>query len=173
MKVLKHKRFKAISIIQLVWAGLFMLLCLLGLLVNVANTNRDDLVTIGLFFLVLTVHVGNNLYNLRLIKVMTANDSPPTFNRTLSIVLLLLHILAAVMELLIIGITLWQLSQTKPLLHKLIVFYYCFTAYMGILALLSIWSIVTQITWLRSFKKRQQSASEQLLASIGHTAQDM
>ncbi len=167
MKPFPYKRFKALLVVQITMLLCLFLLFIIKILVSRANTISSDLLMFGVFFLFIGAHVSNLLYNFKLLKVYKNEDGTATFNRSFSILLLILYILGFASSFFIITSTLYDLLSNDGYAARVDIWLYVMLFYMSVLAFLSIWIIILQIKLLRLLKRLQNARAEELVANLG------
>lgn len=169
MNPFPHKTFKALITIQLVLILLFFLLLLLASITNRKNnTNNDfEVLMYGIFFAFIGVHMGNLLYNFKLLKGYKDEDGSATFSKSLSVVLLILYTLGCMFGIFIIIAALYEAMDINRSPNLLNASFWGMLIFMFILAILSIWIIILQIKLLRLLKRRQLTKADELVAQLG------
>jgi hypothetical protein len=174
MQTTKQQRLKILSIIQLALIAIIILTIWESFLsTEGAISSWTSLISFLLANLVLLVCAGNPLYNFQLLKAYHASgETPVRYKKAGGIVLLCCHSLLIIWAfvLSIILIEEWLASTIR---EKFPSFEWSVISFLVFLSLTGAWTIVLQIKHLRKLRNKQQSASEQLLASIGHTTEDM
>jgi hypothetical protein len=167
MKPFAHKRFKALLVIQLSFVLLLFLLMLFGAFMGRSNITSFDLLMFGVIFLFIGVHIGNLLYNFKLLSVYNDEDGATTFNKSLSMALLILYILGCAASFFTIVSSLYEVLTSDRYAVMLNKPFYLMISFISILAFLSIWIIILQIKLLRLLKRRQLAKTDELVAHLG------
>jgi hypothetical protein len=166
------KRLKALLIVQIT-----MLLCLslfvtIKILASRVNTISSDLLMLGVFFLFISVHISNLLYNFKLLKVYKDEDGTATFNKSFSILLLIFYIAGFASNFFIITSTLYDLLTNDGYAARVDIRLYVMLFCMSVLAFLNIWISILQIKLLRLLKRLQTARAEELVAKLGAETED-
>lgn len=167
MKPFPIKRFKALLIVQITMLLCLSLFVIIKISLSRANTISSVLLMFGVFFLYIGVHISNLLYNFKLLKVYNDEDGSTTFNKSFSILLLILYIAGFACNFLIITSTLYDLLTNDGYAARVDIRLYVMLFYMSVLALLCIWIIILQIKLLRLLKQKQLAKADELLAQLG------
>lgn len=167
MKLFRHKRFKALLVIQLSMILFLFILILFGAFISRNRTTDFDLMMFGVFFLFIGVHIGNLIYNFKLYRVYNDDDGSLTFSKPFSIVLLVLYTLGCVASIFTIASSVYDaltIDRHPGLLNNP---FYLMLLFLFIMFILSIWIIILQIKLLRFLKRRQLAKSDELLQQLG------
>jgi hypothetical protein len=162
-----YKRFKALLVVQITLLLCLFLLFIIKILVSRGDTISSDLLMSGVFSLFIGAHVSNLLYNFKLLKVYNDEDGSTTFNKSFSILLLILYIAGFACSFLIITSTLYDLLTNDGYAARVDIRLYVMLFYMSVLALLCIWIIILQIKLLRLLKQKQLAKADEMLAQLG------
>jgi hypothetical protein len=160
-------------VIQLSMVLFLFIVILFGAFVNKNRTTDFDLIMFGIVFLFIGVHMGNLLYNFKLLRVYNDEDSGSTFNKSFSVVLLVLYTLGCIASIITIASSIYDaltIDRHPGLLNNS---FYVMLLFMFIMFILSIWIIILQIKLLRILKRRQLAKADELLAQLGTDSENL